>query len=222
MDHAGHRKRLRQRYKQEGLTGFSSYEVLELLLTYAIPRLNTNDLAHRLIDRFGSFRAVLEASPAELEQVEGIGPQASTLLSMMLPMLRRYEQERSTPRPKLGAYAALSAYCRSLFLGVNVEHCYVLCFDAKSNLIVAVRLSQGTPSEVIIHPRAVVQEVIRHNATGVVLCHNHPGGSPEPSQSDLDVTKEIRQVLDGIGVRLYDHMIVSGSQEYSFHNHGLL
>lgn len=222
MDHAGHRERLRQRYKKEGLNGFSSHEVLELLLTYAIPRVNTNGPAHLLIERFGSFRAVLEASPEELQQVPGIGPQAAVFLSMLMPVLRRYEQEKTAARARLDVYDALADYCRSLFRGVNDEHCYLLCLDAKMTLTACVCLSRGTPAEVNIHPRMVVSEIVRHNATGVVLCHNHPAGSPEPSQADVDVTAEISKVLSSICVRLYDHVIISGNLDYSFRCHHLL
>ena len=120
-EHAGHRERLRERYKREGLGGFAPHEVLELLLTYAIPRVDTNPLAHALIRRFGSLHAVMEASPAELEQVPGIGPGASTLITLLLPLLRMYEQEKLLPRKKLDTWTELTAYCRSLFLGVTEE-----------------------------------------------------------------------------------------------------
>ena len=222
MDHTGHRERLRQRYRTEGLNGFSAHEVLELLLTFAIPRINTNGLAHLLMDRFGSLRAVLEAPPEELTQVPGIGPQAAVLLSMLLPVLRRYEQEKNAPRTKLDVYADLAAYCRALYHGINVEHCYLLCLDARMNLLACVCLSKGTPSEVNIHPRMVVTEVVRHSATGVVLCQNHPAGSPDPSQADVEVTQDISAVLSALGIRLYDHVIISGDADYSFRCHHLL
>ena len=222
MDHAGHRERLRQRYKKEGLNGFSTHEVLELMLTYAIPRVNTNGPAHLLMDRFGSFPAVLEASPEELQQVPGIGPQAAVFLSMMMPVLRRYEQEKTSARARLDVYDVLADYCRSLFRGVNDEYCYLLCLDAKMTLIACVCLAKGTPAEVNIHPRMVVQELMRHSATGAVLCHNHPAGSPEPSQADVDVTAEISKVLSSLGIRLYDHVIISGNLDYSFRCHRLL
>ena len=222
MDHTGHRERLRLRYQREGLDGFAPHEVLELLLTYAIPRIDTNPLAHELIDRFGSLSAVMEASPAELEQVPGIGKQASTLLTMLVPVLRMYEQEKLLPRHQLTTYPDLAAYCRTLFLGSGVEQFYVLCLDAKLSLIAARCLSRGTPAEVSVQPRAVVQELIRHNAVGAVLSHNHPSGSPLPSQADINITREIQKILDSVGIRLYDHVIIAGSKNYSFYSHRML
>ncbi len=222
MDHTGHRERLRQRFRQEGLDGFSADEVLELLLTYAIPRVDTNATAHLLLREFGSLRAVLEASEEQLKQVPGIGPQAASLITLLLPLLRRYEREAASPRPRLERYETLAAYCRSLFLGVPSEQCYLLCLDAKMSLLACVCLSRGTPAEVAVHPRLAAQEVIRHHAAGAVLCHNHPAGSPEPSQADLEVTRDIGQALSAIGARLYDHVIVGGGRDFSFRNSRLL
>ena len=222
MDHAGHRERLRRRFDQEGLDGFAPHEALELLLTYAIPRIDTNGLAHALIRRFGSLSAVLEASKEDLTQVEGIGPRAAALIVMMVPLLRMYEQEKLQPRLGLGNYSGLTAYCRTLFLGVGVEQFYVLCLDAKLNLLSAALLSQGTPSEVSVQPRQVVQELIRHNAMGAVLCHNHPSGSVTPSREDVRITLEIQHILESMGMRLYDHIVISGNRDYSFNAHRLL
>lgn len=222
MDHAGHRERLRRRFEQEGLNGFAPHEALELLLTYALPRVDTNGLAHALIRRFGSFGAVLEASQADLTQVEGIGNRAAALIALMLPLLRMYEQEKLKPRLCLDNYGGLAAYCRTLFLGVSVEQFYVLCLDAKLNLISTALISQGTPSEVSVQPRQVVQELIRRNAVGAVLCHNHPSGSASPSLEDVRITREIQHILESMGMRLYDHLVISGAKDYSFHTHQLL
>lgn len=222
MDHTGHRERLRRRFDQEGLNGFAPHEVLELLLTYAIPRIDTNGLAHALINRFGSFGAVLEAPKEDLMQVEGIGNRAAALVTMMVPVLRLYQQEKLKPRLCLGNYGDLAAYCRTLFLGAGVEQFYVLCLDAKLNLLSAVLLSQGTPSEVSVQPRMVVQELIRRNAMGAVICHNHPSGSAIPSHEDVRITLEIHHILESMGMRLYDHIVISGNKDYSFNAHHLL
>ena len=216
MDHAGHRERLRKRYLQEGLASFAPHEALELLLTFAIPRVNTNPLAHELIDRFGSLNGVLEASPGELSQVKGIGPQAATLLSMLLPILRMYEQDKLLPRRRISTYAEMSALCRTLFLGVKNEQFYVLGLDSHLNLLSVKLLSQGTPSQVSLEPRRVVEELLRCGAAGAVITHNHPSGSPEPSQADVDITLEIQSLLAGLDIRLYDHVLIAGNKDYSF------
>ena len=222
MEHDGHRERLRNRCRREGLEGFSPHEVLELLLTYAIPRVNTNPIAHRLINHFGSFHAVLEAAPEELEKVPGMGPQSSLLISMLLPILRAYEQERLLPRLRLNTYPELAAYCRTLFLGALNEQIYVLCFDARLRLLATELIASGTPDEVTVIPRQIVSALMRHNAVGAVVTHNHPSGSPAPSQEDADMTAEIQAILQGVGVRLYDHVLIAGEQAFSFHRNGML
>ncbi len=221
-EHSGHRERLRLRFRREGLSGFAPHEVLELLLTYAIPRVDTNPLAHELIRRFGSLSRVLEAAPAELEQVPGIGPHASALLTMLVPLLRVYEQEKLLAKRRLSTYADLAAYCRTLYLGAGGEQFYLLCLDARMNLLSCRLIAQGTPSQVRADPRLIVQELMRWNAVGAVLSHNHPSGSCQPSLEDIDITQEIQRVLSGVGIRLYDHVIIAGAQDYSFFFHHLL
>ncbi len=221
-DHAGHRERLRARFRQEGLHAFAPHEVLELLLTFAISRQDTNPLAHALIRRFGSLSAVLEASPEELEQTPGIGPHASTLIHLMLPLLQRYEQEKLLPRHQLNTYADLAAYCRTLYLGVGHEQFYLLCFDAQLQLLATCRLSEGTPGEVAVSPRLILRELVRRDALGAVISHNHPSGSSAPSREDMDITLEIQRLLRNAGIRLYDHVLIAGSQDFSFAAHHLL
>ncbi|MBQ4074649.1 MAG: DNA repair protein RadC [Clostridia bacterium] len=222
MEHDGHRERLRQRFISQGLEGFEPHEVLELMLTYAIPRVNTNPIAHRLLSHFGSFHRVLQAHPRELMQVEGIGSNAATLLSMLVPMFRRYQQDAMKNGQKLENYRDLSAYCATLFLGAADEHLYLLCFDAQLRLLATELIARGTPDEVKMIPRQIVQALLRYHATGAVICHNHPGFSLIPSQEDVDITSHVRLVLEGIGIRLYDHILVAGDQTFSFCQHGYL
>lgn len=222
MVHDGHRERMRERFFAQGLEGFAPHEALELLLTYAIPRVNTNPIAHDLINHFGSFHRVLEAHPKELMQVKGIGPQAAVFLSMLLPVFKLYQQDMFRPGVKLDIYQQLTAYCSSLFLGATEEQLYVLCFDAQLKLLAAELITRGTPDEILLVPRQVVQALLRHHAVGAVLTHNHPGGSLFPSQEDVNITIRIRDVLEGMGIRLYDHVLIAGEENFSFHRNGYL
>ena len=219
MEHSGHRERLRARYAESGFEGFAPHEVLELLLTFAIPRVNVNPLAHRLLERFGSLPGVLEAAPEELARVEGMGPRSALLVSSLLPLLRYYERERLSPQLVLTNAFQLSAYCKSLFLGVQNEALYVLCFDAKLGLLGAERVAAGGPADVAVAPRAVVQALLRRHAVSAVLTHNHPSGDPSPSAEDLRLTAELERVLQALGIRLYDHVIVGGQETYSLKLH---
>ena len=222
MEHAGHRERLRKRYAENGFSGFAEHEILELLLTFAIPRINTNPIAHRLIDRFGSLNKVLEANQKELEAVEGVGPLASTLLTMTLPLFRVYEQRKLLPQVRLTNYADLAAYCRTLYLGVCREEFYVLSMDADMRLLGVKCIAKGTPTEVSALPRHVLEELLQNHAASAVISHNHPSGSALPSQEDVDITAAIERLLTGVGIRLYDHLLIAGNQEYSFMRHHMM
>lgn len=222
MEHEGHRERLRERFLSEELNGFAPHEMLELLLTYAIPRRDTNPIAHRLLDHFGSLHATLEAPVEELQQVEGIGPGAAVLIRSLLPLYRAYEQDKLVKKLSLSTFSAVKEYCVSLFKGVNDEKFYVLCFDAKLNLIQAPLIAEGTVSEVHAHPRLILSALLRNNASSAVLTHNHPGGALYPSEEDRQLTETIRALLDGVGITLHDHLIVSGQNTFSFFENRML
>ena len=212
MIHEGHRQRLRDRFLQDGLDGFAPHEVLELLLCYAIPQRDVNPLAHALIKHFGSLHGVFEASFEELQKVDGIGPYAAALLHMIAPLNRRIELGRMGQKPRLQNRRDAQAYCVNLLSGLRHEHFYLLALDAQMQLIGTMLIGKGSLSEVPAYPRLAVEAAIKLNAHSVILCHNHPGGSTEPSDADLNATSRLMGVLSGIDVLVIDHMIVAGGQ----------
>ena len=220
--HAGHRARLRERFLKEDMSTFAPHEALELLLTFAIPRRDTNDLAHALIARFGTLHAVLEAPVEELTAVPGIGENAAALLHLTLPLFRLYEKDKQVKRPSMDTFSEVESYCRALFKGVMIEKFYVLCFDTRLKLISAQLIAEGTLGEVAVYPRHVLAALLRQNAAGAVLCHNHPGGSDTPSDEDVALTEHIEALLTGVGIRLYDHILIAGDKSFSFFSHHLI
>lgn len=222
MEHDGHRQRLRERFAKDRLSSFHSHEVLELLLTYAIPRRDTNPLAHKLLDHFGSLHAVFNASVEELTQVSGIGENAATLIALMLPIHKKYEESRLTQKQLLRNSQQLKECCISLFRGIENERIHVLSLNSQLELLGTDLIGEGTPSQVPVFPRAVVSALLRRRATGAVLTHNHPGGRLMPSQQDVDMTETIAQTLSSLDIRLYDHVLVSGEEAFSFRDNGLL
>ena len=213
--HAGHRARLKERFRREGLSGFSQHEVLELLLIYAIPQRDVNPLAHALITRFGSLGGVLEASESELEQVPGVGPNAATLLTLMPPLLSYYQRSGMGERPVICNLAQARQYCGALFFGAHEERFYVVCMDKSARVIHTELLHRGTIDEVALYPRIVVQTALRYDAHAVLLAHNHPGGLAEPSQADYRGTEAVLRALDTVGIKLLDHLIFCNGQVYS-------
>lgn len=210
--HDGHRKRLKHRFLQEGLKGFAPHEVLELLLTFAIPQRDVNPLAHGLIDHFGSLSGVLEASVEELKAMPGVGENTATLLSLLPELAGYYMRDRFRDRPLLSTAEKAGQYCLTLFFGMDYEAVYLLCLDTQGRLIQPALLQRGTIDETQIYPRIVVETALRHKAHAVVLTHNHPGGGIVPSPADYLVTQMVVQALRVVEIKTIDHIIVAEGQ----------
>ncbi len=218
--HAGHRSRLRDRFMKEGLSGFSEHEILELLLTYAIPQRDVNPLAHALITRFGSLSGVLDAGEHELMQVDGIGKNAASLLCLMPELLGAYQKSNLGHRPLMTDLTQAKKYAQALYLGVHEERAYMLCLDQTGRVICPVLLYKGSIDRVPFHPRDIVEAALRHHAYAVILIHNHPGGTPLPSKSDYAATQLVLDALNVIGIRLFDHLIFGGDELFSMRRSG--
>ncbi|MCL2406727.1 MAG: DNA repair protein RadC [Defluviitaleaceae bacterium] len=220
--HAGHRERMREKFLRGGLDVLADHEALELLLYYAIKRSDTNPLAHKLIREFGSLHALCEARPEIIAQKCNLSINTAVLISLVLPISRRCELSKWGKTPDLSDSKECSEYVKSLFLGETVEVLYMLCMDSKNKLIHPVEIARGTINKAPIYPRIVLEKVIQHGATAVVLTHNHPAGSLTPSASDVKITNFIRQLLEKIDVALIDHFIVGGNKILSFAEKKLL
>ena len=220
--HAGHRERVRERFRQEGLAAFSEHEVLELLLTYAIPQRDVNPLAHELIAQFGSLAGVLEADEKELLRVSGVGAKAASLLSLIPPLLGRYQTSRMGARPVISNLAQAKEYCGALFFGAQEERVYMICMDQMGHVLHPALVRKGTLDAVPLYAREIVEIALRYNPYAVLLTHNHPSGFAFPSQADYEVTKMIISTLTAIGVRVVDHLILSPYDAYSMTQHSEL
>ncbi len=220
--HSGHRQRLRDRYRTHGLDAFSPHEVLELLLCYALPRGDVNPLAHRLINHFGSLKGVFEASMEQLLSVEGVGPETATLLSMMLPLFRQYQLSAIGEMRYITNKADAIQFCTALLTGQQTEQFHMVCISSNMRLLGHRLIATGSMSEVPAYPRIVVETAMACNAYAVILCHNHPGGVPQPSAADFRVTHTLYSMLNCMNIRLLDHIIVTESHTYSMSQHNEL
>jgi len=221
--HAGHRERLRNRFLSEGLDGFEDHQVLELLLFQVIQRGDTNPIAHRLLSRFGSLSGVLEADPMDLATVEGVGKRAAAFLALLPAITRRYFHNRVTRnRPRLDNPERVAEYFIPLMAGRAGEVFYVLCLDSQCRVLYQALLSEGSVKDTLIYPRRVVETAIRHRASSVILAHNHPGGTINPSRQDEQLTHHLVQTLGGVDITVLDHVIVAGKDVYSFARSGIL
>ena len=222
--HAGHRERLRKRYEQSGLDNFADHEVLELLLTYAIPRVDVNKQAHLLIERFGSVAGALDALPEELGEVDGIGPGAAGFLTMLPAVFRRYALNKSEPGQPMDTIAKIGDYLHAIFTGITFERVYLLLFDNSMRLIDCCHLDDGTVNCSKVTVRKVAELCLLKHAACAVLAHNHPMGLAIPSGADIEVTQSVDNALETIGVPLLEHIVVTENSYAPImrHNKGLL
>ena len=213
--HAEHRKRLKARFVRESLDHFEDHNVLELLLFYAIPQMDTNPLAHRLMERYGSLDAVFDAPTEDLAKVEGIGEHTAVLIKLIPALARRYCESRFDVRGVLPEYEELSAHLVAHFLNRETESVYGLFYSPSLKLVDACELCSGSLHSASFSVREVAERAILKKATYLVLAHNHPGGVPIASAADLDVTRDVRSFLLRMDVKLLDHFIVAEDRVFS-------
>ena len=219
--HDGHRQRLIQRFLEEDLDNFEPHNVLELLLFYAIPRKDTNELAHVLIDTFGSLKGVFDAPYEELIKVTGIGPNTAALLKLV-PSLTRTYYSSDARSIILDTSEKSGEYFLPYYIGQTEEVVRLACLDAGGKVISNQILHRGSANAAEVNMRKIVNIALRNNAMGVILAHNHPGGLPLPSEEDVATTKSIRDALMPMGILLMDHIIVAGQDYVSMARSGII
>jgi len=219
----GHRQRVKDRFRQEGLDNFDERYVLELLLFYCVPRQDTKELACRLLEHFGSIVQVLEATPEELEKVPGVGEGISTFLSLRSALERYYQIKKAAQQERiLKTTEEYGAYLRHYFRNVKNEEVYMLCLDAKCMVLSCKRMGEGSVNSANVPIRRIVETALNANATSVILAHNHPSGLAIPSNEDVHTTWRLAQALDAIDIQLVDHLVFGDSDYISIAQSGYL
>ena len=207
--HGGHRERVKNRFLSEGLDGFTPTQALELLLFYCIPRKDTNQIAHRLLDRFGTFSQVLETDVEELAKVEGVGMATATYLKLIAASSRYYGVDRSKRTTVLNDTEACGKYMMPYFEGRMEEAVFLLCLNASCKVLCCLQVGHGGINSAGVPIRKVVETSIACNASAVVLAHNHPSGIAVPSKEDILTTAQIASALDAVDITLVDHIVVA-------------
>ena len=213
---------MKARYRDHGLDNFNDVNVLELLLFYAIPRKDTNELAHALLDHFGSLDRIFEASVPELEEVPGIGENTALLITLVPQITRRYLMAKGNCICSITSSAEAGKYLVPRLMVEKEEKLLLLCLDAKKSVISCVSLGSGVINAVDVNVRKVVENAVRNRASSVILAHNHPSGVALPSREDERITREIASALKLVGIPLDDHIIVAGDDFVSFADSGLI
>lgn len=214
--HAGHRQRLRDRFRKGGADALPDYELLELILFRALPRRDTKTLAKTLIARFGSFAEVVTAPEPWLKEIEGAGDAVVTELKLVRAAALRLTRSDIMQRPALSSWAQVLDYLRAAQGFEHREQFRILFLDKKNHLIADEVQQQGTIDHTPVYVREVVKRALELSATAIVLVHNHPSGDPTPSRADIDMTKQIVAAAKPLGVAVHDHVIVGRDGHASF------
>ena len=213
--HNRHRERVTKRFMENGLDGFFDHQVLELMLFYCIPRKDTNDMAHILLNKFGSFSAVLDA-PFESLLDCGISSNAAVFIKLIPSLCSRYYQD--SYHQKDDDSKSMEEFILPHFIGQNEEQLFLVLLDAKGKRVFSHVVSRGTKSEASVNIQKIVQLGVQHDASCAIVAHNHPNGVNLPSKNDIDMTLRLQRALRNVGIVLFDHYIITDMECHSiFH-----
>ncbi|MEA3222288.1 MAG: DNA repair protein RadC [Thermodesulfobacteriota bacterium] len=218
----GHRKRLREKFMKSGLEGFHNYEIVELLLTLGGSRRDRKQQAKEAIRRFKTLRGVLEAPPAELQKIRGVGPHSAFGIGLVQEVAREYLKERMLERPVCCSSKEVFDYLSHSMRGLKKEAFKVMFLDAQNRVIEVEDLFEGTLAASVIYPREVIRSAIKHNAVSLIFAHNHPSGNPQSSDSEKDITRDLVFAGSIMQIEVLDHIIVGDNRYFSFADEGLI
>ncbi len=214
--HAGHRQRMRREMiEQDNIDKMSDHRLLEVLLFYGIPRRDTNPIAHELLNKFGSITAILEAEIEELKSVKGMTENAATLIKTIMPLSRRYLDDKFRSGSVFENIDALGHFLIRKYMGRKNEAFAITCLDTKGKLLGFDILAEGTPDTVEVSLRDVVSVVIKRNASVAVISHNHVSTNALPSNRDIEMTLKLKDTIESLGTTLLDHIIIGGDDYIS-------
>ena len=219
--HKDHRRRVRKKFMENGLDGFAEHEVLELLLFYCYPRQDTNEIAHNMINEYGSLYNLLEADAKDIMNRCGKTESIAVLISLIPKLANLYFRSKWERQPLImDNVKTAGRYAVSLFVGRTNEVLYAVLLDSRMRLNHVSLVAEGTLGETAVYPRKIVEEILKHQAASVILAHNHPSGTSEPSRADVETTQKIKDGLNFLSIKTTDSIIVAGDTYYSFASHG--
>jgi len=218
----GHRSRLRERLIKAGRNAFADYELLELLLTYAIPRKDTKPIAKRLLKQFGSFAAVFDQPRERLLEIEGVGPQTCTFLFAFREFIVRYLEQEVEYAKAISSPEDITEYVR-IQLGTAPRECLMILYLNDANrLKYNATITEGTVDRAPFYPREILKTALLRDATGLIMVHNHPSGDPIPSENDHKITRQLEKLASEFNIKVHDHLIVTPHKAFSLKTGRLL
>ena len=217
-DYLGHRQRLKARFLSDKGRSMPDYELLELVLMFALPRKDVKPLAKQLINEYRTLASVLTAPPTELVNFPGLGHHAATLFTLIHSCVNKicWENLENEVSPALKDKTDIIEYCRAKIGYEKEENLLVVYLSSKGKYIKHSIEQVGTISAVMISPQEIARHALLNHASSVIIAHNHPGGDCTPSNADIEMTSQLKYGLAGVGIKLLDHIIISPSNYYSF------
>ncbi len=217
-----HRQRLKKKFSESGVDAFHDYEVLELLLSYAIPRKDVKPLAKELISTFGSLKGIMDAEKDSLEKVKGIGAHTAILIKLIKEMGILYLKEKAKEKPQITCTSELLNYCKTYMGGLKDERFCVIYLDAQNRMTDIETIQEGIVNQAVVYPRKVLENALKKKASAVILVHNHPSGHVKPSDADIRLTKTIQETAKILDIIVHDHIIIGENRFFSFREEGLI
>ena len=214
--HFGHRQRIKEKYRKSGMAGWLDYEVLELALSYAIPRKDTKPIAKELLGKFKTLNGVLDADIKEFQNVKEISEHSALFLQFLKDISILYMEKGIHNRDLLSSPQMVFDYLKVSLKGLADEEFKMLFLDTRNQLIEMETFKAGTVNRSVVFPRKVVERALYNHAVGIIIAHNHPAGSLEPSTEDKHITKALRAALKTVDIKLLDHIIIGGNKYFSF------
>lgn len=218
----GHRQRIKDKHKKSGIDGWLDYEVLELVLSYAIARKDTKPIAKELMTRFKTINGVLNADSKELKSVSGISEHTTLFLKLLKDIAVLYLKNELHSKDLLSSPDLVFDYLKASLKGCVDEEFKALFLNGRNQLIAVETFQTGTVNRSVVYPRKIVERSLYHHAAGVIIAHNHPAGTLKPSKEDCAVTKSVKDTLKTVEISLLDHIIIGGNDYFSFNKKGLI
>ena len=216
------RQRLKQKFSESGVDAFHDYEVLELLLSYAIPRKDVKPLAKELLREFGSLKGVIDAEKNSLEKVKGISTHTAILIKLIKDFGILYLKEKAREKPQINCTNELLNYCKTYMGGLKDEQFCVIYLNAQNRIMEIEAIEEGVVNQAVVYPRKVLKNALKRKASAIILVHNHPSGHVKPSDADIRLTKTIQETAKILDIMVHDHLIIGENRFFSFREEGLI
>jgi DNA repair protein RadC len=221
-DRRGHRKRLKQKFLTAGIEAFHEYEVVELLLTCAIPRKDVKPLAKDLLREFGSLKGIVDAEIGDLEKISGVGTESAIVIKFIKEIAALYLKQKAKEKPQIACTSELLNFFRTAMGGKKDEEFCVIYLDAQNQIIEFETVQKGVANQAVVYPRQVLESALRRKASALILAHNHPSGHVRPSDADIRLTKTIQDAARMLDILVHDHIIIGENRFFSFREEGLM